>query len=200
MKMNFFVRENILNFPSVRQPDKYSCGVTAAQAVLKYYGIDLSFEELKEKIKPTEKYGTEISSILHTLKQYNLNPISGRMTIDDIEHHVNNKHPVILLIQAWGDKKDYSRTFMSGHFVVAIGYKNNHIIFEDPSLLSSKGKISYKDLMDRWHGIDDDKNHISYFGIAVEGEPNFDPKKIVAIKNDFIPTGVSFIHKDFKNE
>jgi predicted double-glycine peptidase len=49
--------------------------------------------------------------------------------------------PVIVQIQAWGDEgTDYTNDFDDGHYVVAIGFDENYLYFEDPWII---GNIAY---------------------------------------------------------
>jgi len=59
------------------------------------------------------------------------------------------KIPVILLLQAWKDEDDstpYAVDFDDGHYVVAIGYDQQYIYFEDPWIIGSIAYMSYLEL------------------------------------------------------
>ncbi len=80
------------------------------------------------------------------------------MTISLLENSLDQKRPVIVLIQAWKDDDDpipYPSNFDNGHYVVAIGYDRDYIYFEDPWIHGSLTYMSRSDLYDRWHGNTD---------------------------------------------
>ena len=74
--------------------------------------------------------------------------------------------PVILLIQAWGDSSTYA-TDENGHYVVAIGYTDDELIVEDPSLRLIRGWIAWDDLEARWHDTGLGGTRYDHWGMAV---------------------------------
>jgi len=162
----------IVNFPSVRQSTKYSCGAAAAQSILGYYGIDKREDELMKELG-TDKDGTDIAPLVDLFKRNKLRTDDMvNLSVDDIKKYIKRKVPVIMSIQAWGKKHaKYRGSLKDGHYVVAIGYDKDGIIFQDPSILGARGFIPYGDLDDRWNAEDDDKTKISKHGIAVHGTP-----------------------------
>jgi predicted double-glycine peptidase len=63
------------------------------------------------------------------------------MLISDLENSIMRGRPVIVQIQAWGDEgTDYTNDFDDGHYVVAIGFDENYLYFEDPWII---GNIAY---------------------------------------------------------
>ena len=75
----------------------------------------------------------------------------GLLTLQD---YLSYGRPVILLLQAWRDDDSlpYPSDFEDGHYVVAIGYDNDYIYFEDPWVIGSLTYMTKSDLLDRWHG------------------------------------------------
>ena len=104
------------------------------------------------------------------------------MDIGQVKNYIDKKFPVILLIQAWPDKKvkDWKNDWIDGHYVVAIGYDKNKIYFEDPSS-SLRTYLYYKELEERWHDIDLKKNKKKYnhLGIVVMGKKKFCEHKAI---------------------
>ena len=168
-----------ITLPQLRQTFDYDCGAKALQAVLVYYGIEEKEDSLIKQLK-TSKDGTSIINIIKTAKKYGLKTDSGEMTIKDIKKYIEKKIPVILLLQAWSEKKNinWEKDWVDGHYVVAIGYTKDKILFEDPSSFV-RTYLKYDELEKRWHDIDGNKKYIHY-GIAIFGKrPKFNPKKIV---------------------
>jgi len=170
----------ILKFPELRQTYNYDCGAKAIQTVLAYYGID-EREEVIIKLAKTKKSGTYINGIVNALKKYDLKTKVKNLTIEDLKKYIDKGNPVILVLQAWTDKKkiNWKKDWLDGHYVVAIGYDKSKIYFADPSSIL-RTYLSYKELKDRWHDKDvGGKKYVNY-GIIVYGKkPKFDFKKII---------------------
>lgn len=171
----------ILEFPDLRQMSNYDCGATAVQSVLAYYGIDFR-EEKVLKMAGTTKDGTPIEGIKKILKHFKLRFREKEMDIEQIKKCIRRKIPVIMLVQAWADKKvDWANDWNDGHYVVAIGYSQKKIYFEDPAAYN-KTYLFYHELRERWHDIDTNPNGKKYFnfGIPVYGKKiKFDEDEII---------------------
>ena len=153
--------------------------------MLDYYGIDTREGDLVKvlgtKSTDIEKNGTKMRDMAELAEYYGLRTEVRRdMSIDDVLRFVNGGIPVILLLQAW---KDFSRTAEwnddedDGHYVVAIGFDGDKMIFEDPSL-TVRGWMSKAELEDRWHGLDDDDvTIVKHAAVVIFGEPEFDSSK-----------------------
>ena len=158
----------LLDFPKLRQTYEYDCGANALQAVLAYYGIELSEEILMKDAKTNPKKGTTIKGILKTLDEFKLKYESKRMTIKDIQNYLDKKIPVLILLSAYNEF----------HWVVAIGYDKNKIFFDDPSSFE-RTFLEDKELEKKWHAKEG-KKEIYNHGIAVFGKkPVYDSKKII---------------------
>ena len=171
----------ILEFPELIQNCEYDCGAKALQAVLAYYGIDVEESVVLRAVGTTKKSGTPIKGIENTLKNYGLKYKSGSMNLKDIKCFIDKKIPVILLVQAWTEKRhvDWEKDWNDGHFVVAIGYDKKRVYFEDPFSFE-RTFLSYDELNDRWHGVDDKGVREVRHGIAVFGrKPLFSLKRKV---------------------
>ena len=171
----------MLDFPRLRQFHKYDCGALVTQAILEYYGFDIR-EDKVIKMEKTNRKGTEPKNILKALRKYKLKPKIHKFTINQIKKFISNGHPVILLIQAWTEKKkvDWEKDWSDGHYVVAIGFDDKKMYFEDPSSVM-KTYLSFKELEKRWHDSDSrikGKKYIHY-GIVVSGKKKYDGKKAV---------------------
>lgn len=169
----------ILDFPALRQAFEYDCGTSALQAVLTYYGIELSEENLMKYAKTNNKEGTHISGIIHVLKKFKLKYDPKSMTLNEIKEKIDNGIPTIILLQAWNEKsKKYDRDFHDGHWVVAVGYDRNKIVFEDPYSFEMTF-LKNKELKERWHAKEEGKK-ITNYGISVFGKkPKYNSKKII---------------------
>src|SRR3989338_4435827 len=144
----------ILDFPILRQTYDYDCGAKATEAVLGYYGLDIREEKII-KIAKTTKEGTPINGIKKVAKKYNLKCKAKEMNIEEIKDCINKNIPVILLLQAWTEKKkpNWKEDWVDGHYVVVIGYDKKKMYFEDPSSIL-RTYLNLKELKDRWHDED----------------------------------------------
>jgi predicted double-glycine peptidase len=79
--------------------------------------------------------------------------------------------PVILILQAWAEKTnvDWENDWIDGHYVVAIGFDEKNIYFEDPSSVL-RTYLSFEELKKRWHDADTNgKKYINY-GIVAQAK------------------------------
>lgn len=165
--------EHILDFPEVRQATDHTCGCSALQGVLYYYGKELREDILAQKLQTTEE-GTDIHAIAAFAKKEGFSVDMRTMSIDDIKQYINDAIPVIVDIQAWSGHRhpQYRSDYADGHYVVVIGYDEERFIIEDPSLIN-RGYLLFSEFLERWHdSIDGGRaNHISHLGIAIYGKP-----------------------------
>lgn len=168
-----------LNFPKIQQIYEYDCGAASLLSVLLYYGIEIKEGKIIKYAKTEPREGTSIEGMLRTLEKFKLKYITKKMTIKEIKNYINKKIPVILVLQAWnGKKKNYLKGYADGHWVTAIGYTVNKIIFEDPYSFK-RVFLKNQELLKRWRG-EDNKEKIHNFGIAIFGKrPCYNPKALV---------------------
>ncbi|MDO8505043.1 MAG: cysteine peptidase family C39 domain-containing protein [bacterium] len=169
----------IISLPQLLQTYEYDCGAQALQAVLIYYGINVKGGDVMKMVN-TSKRGTLTKGITDAAKKYGLKSVVRKMSISDIRMYIDKKIPVLLQLQAWTGKKnvDWKDNWTDSHFVVAIGYAKNRIIFEDPYSIN-RVFLTTEELQARWHAKDDGEKLLHY-GIAIFGKkPNFQRDLIV---------------------
>ena len=179
----------ILDFPELRQTYNYDCGASALQSVLVYYGVEEKEGNLFQKLETSENdfnlVGAKLYKIIEVAQSYGLDAkLIDNGNIQFIIDNINKGIPVILLIQAWkeDDNIDWTTDFEDGHYVVAIGYTDDKIIFEDPADFH-RNFIYKDDLLDRWHAYDDDdKLSYKHYAIIIEGTPKYKKNKISAME------------------
>ncbi len=171
----------MLKFPELRQDFDYDCGPKALQAVFSYYGIEVKAKQIRKKAKTTKQNGTLVEGMVKTIRGYGLKCISKPMEPKMVKAFIQRKIPVILLLQAWTKKKkvDWSKNWSDGHYVIAIGYDNQKLYFEDP-WTTKRTFLTIAELKTRWHDIDiNGKKYINQ-GIAVYGrKPVYDANKAI---------------------
>ena len=195
VKKYIAMKKTLLTFPEARQSTNFSCGAASVQAILYYYGMDVREDAIINKlnVKPTSiiHSGVDPSTIKKSLENiWGLKVDMKEMTIEDVKSYIDKEIPVMLAIQAWNDNyltekgvHDYSKSYDDGHYVVAIGYSNDTMYFDDPSILDNHGYMSFNELNNRWHDQDSSGRKYEHLGIAVYGKPHtFKPNELKKIK------------------
>lgn len=153
--------QNLIRVPLARQDTDYTCGVTALQSILGYYGIDKRLDELSAAAKSNPEAGTRYINIANYAKSqgFAVN-IRTNMTLDELKGYIDKRQPVLVVIQAWAESKSsyLSNQNEDGHYVVAIGYDKNNFYFMDPSTLGHYTYIPTEEFVSRWHDYDTEDN------------------------------------------
>jgi predicted double-glycine peptidase len=164
--------------PDTSQQTDYSCGASSLQAVCKFYGIGPQDEwQYVDALHMDPRVGSHPFQIKRlarrlglTIKEY------SPMTLGQLRRELDRRHPVMLMIQAWGEeerngrtrwRKTYDGVWEDGHWVIAIGYDEDGVIFEDPSLQAVRGFLDYDELIRRWRDTGPHGRHIIQYGLAV---------------------------------
>ncbi|HEY9777364.1 MAG TPA: C39 family peptidase [Planktothrix sp.] len=159
---------NLVRVPLTRQSTDFTCGVAALQSVLGFYGEDLREDELTAKLSPNEKDGTDCRKIESYCREsgYQTSLKMG-MSIAELTNLIDQGKPVIVLLQAWADKKlDYGKDWNDGHYVVAIGHDSDNLFFMDPSTLGNYTYIPRPEFLERWHDTNG-KERLEHFGLCI---------------------------------
>jgi len=189
---------SLIKVPFVRQSKSYTCGVAASESVLGYYGEDNRESTLADTLQTSEQTGTSYMNIakLGASKGYNVVVFDNEKQNDSgIEHkpimdlkmlqsYLDKKIPVIVLIQAWSEKKvDYAKDWDDGHYVVAIGYDNANVYFMDPATLGNYTYIPVREFMTRWHDIDGKDHRVVHFGLAMwKNHPAYNSQQLIKME------------------
>jgi len=182
--INYYNGLKILDFPELRQVYSYDCGANAMQSILTYYGYDMREEEIMKEAGTTEN-GSSPAGLRKVATTYNIPFSEGKFTINDLKMHIDNKWPTVMPIQAYPEDPenwDYAEDWEDGHWVIAIGYSNIGIFFEDPSS-TKRTFIAYDDLDKRWHDIDNDGNKLDHYGIVFNGIVNYKSNDIIVMES-----------------
>jgi ABC-type bacteriocin/lantibiotic exporter with double-glycine peptidase domain len=179
----------LIDFPIFRQVYSWDCGASALQAILAFYGIDEREEVIMNHLETNEETGTTVNSLKNVARNvYNLKCVSKtNMTIQDVKKHIDNDHPIIMLIQAWPEdpKTDLKVGWDEGHFVICIGYVRDKMIFEDPSSIT-RTYIEINEFLDRWRDFDIDpttgkRKLYRRWGLVFFGESKYDRRRITKL-------------------
>lgn len=175
----------VLRLPDVRQTTDYSCGPTALQAVLGYYGEEHFEEDLMELCKADPNEGTPPERLAEAARSLGFQTeIRQNMTLDDLQASVQQGIPVIIAAQAWRNQDQlntpWSNIWDSGHWMVTVGMDENNVYFEDPSILGSLGSIPREEFLQRWHDIDADQPFI-HGGLLISGKTPAPPPLVMHV-------------------
>lgn len=161
--------ENIIPVPVVYQSRSYDCGAAALRAVCQFWGVGPDEEDEFIKICGSDpKDGTRPDDIIRVARSFGLKALMKvGMSLDELKKIIDSGRPIICALQAYDEDEDLSDDD-SGHYVVAIGYDSDNILFQDPSIKNNlRGRLSYEDFEERWHDIDADGRRLRRFGIII---------------------------------
>ena len=152
--------------PDVRQSTGYTCGASALQAVLAYWGFSEREDRLAARLHSTPEAGTHPLDILRVARDFGLTAeLREGLEIADLEAALASGASVIVDLQAWRDpapaRRPWPETWEDGHYMVLLAADAENLYFEDPSLLGTRGFIPRAEFLERWHDY--------------EGDPPFDP-------------------------
>lgn len=160
---------NTIPVPLMRQSTDYTCGVAALQALLAYYGQDVREDILSKILKADRKNGTRYRNIAGYAEAHGLPVrVQKEMTVQQLENAISAGHPVLCLIQAWAEKgsqTDYASDWNDGHYVVAVGFEHDRIVFMDPSTAGHYAYIPLQEFVRRWHDVDG-REKLNHFGMS----------------------------------
>lgn len=170
------LREGVIKTPVPKKSQEFtfSCGASALRSVLHYFNINKTEEEIRKIAKTNKQYGTTTKNLIKAAKYFGLKAKQQyNMREDELKSYLDEKKPVIVCFQAWGDKK-YYKTKESGHYAVVIGYDENKVYFQDPLIKEKiRGHLSWEKFIKRWHDVG---NHDRY-GIILWKEKSRKNKK-----------------------
>lgn len=174
----------IIDFPEYRQTFEYDCGAKALHSILSFYGTDTNEVDIIKIAGTNSKNGTPVHGMKKVAKHFGLNCQMQKMTIKELEKYIDKNIPVILFLQAWAERKikNWKNHWDDGHYVVAIGYGNKKIYFEDP-YSCFRVFLPYEELEDRWHDIDNSTgkkyNNLGIIITNKDKKSDYSSKKII---------------------
>jgi predicted double-glycine peptidase len=167
------VPANVIPVPNMHQPNGWTCGASAMQAVCAYYGTGpTDLKTYIDHLGTTKRNGTEPEPIRDYARELGLQvDMKIDMTMAELKDALDKRWPVICEIQAWSENSDpkpevYYNENKNGHYVVAVGYDTKNIYFEDPSTIHALGYIPTDEFDKRWHEKDKSGLH-HHLGIVI---------------------------------
>jgi predicted double-glycine peptidase len=155
--------------PDTNQLMDFTCGASSLQAVCLYYGVSEDNErELARVMGIDPRVGAHPDQVVDAARHYGLHVREEQpMTVRSLRNLLDEKKPVLCMIQAWGERRKYRDDWQNGHWVVAIGYDSGGIYFEDPVISEARGYLSFPELEERWHDLGRRNRQVSHYGVAL---------------------------------
>ena len=172
-------RAVMVPLPDTQQKTDYSCGASAIMSICRYFGLGPDYEDdfidLLKKRGMDTRIGAHPYQLVEVAKKFRLEYKEfWLMTIGQLKSSLRAGRPVLMMIQAWGEDENtgqplrsYVDVWSEGHWVVAIGFDDEGVFLEDPSLEAVRGYIGYKALDECWHDHGPHGRHMVKYGLAV---------------------------------
>lgn len=169
---------NQLNVPYRSQwdPDakdyETDCGPTSVSMILGAFGINLSSDEIYRRHLPSKRRDQYITfnELLAVLEKEGVPMVwkkyvgSGE-ALEQLKANINAGKPMIALVKYHPWRTMTGNQFSGGHFVVVVGYDNQHIYMNDPLfgnwVARSKGErfpVPVRQFLDAWGGFPETEN------------------------------------------
>ena len=141
-----------------RQMTEYSCGASALQSVLSYWGMDFDEEALMRLLGTNAEVGTFPEDIVRGARSVGLDAEAREgLTLEDVRQFTAQGHPVIALAQVWRSQRDTPASATDewdcGHYIVVLAIDDDYVYFQDPYIRMGKGFVPRKTFEDHWHQI-----------------------------------------------
>ncbi len=169
---------NLIWVPLTYQSYDYSCGISALQSILYYYGKEFRQDDLTKALKSDPIKGTNYRRMADFARSLGFHvDVLIHMSLDGLKKFLDSRKPVIVAIQAWPDSPvQWSESWNEGHYAVVVGYDKTNIYFMDPSTLGHYAFIPIPEFLDRWHDMDD-QGKLIHLGMVItwQGATVYDP-------------------------
>ncbi len=124
-----------LDVPFVKQQDQF-CGPASLSAVLSYYGIEVSQEDIGKEVYNPKLKGALITDLENYARRKGLRAETKVLNLKEIKSYIDQGIPPILLV-------DLGRFWISiPHYVVVVGYDGDvfylHTGYEDRKPIKAK--------------------------------------------------------------
>ena len=131
-----------------------------------------------------ERKGTHPDDIVRAARSLGFDAeLHEHMSLKELISYISHKIPVIVNIQAWSNEKNplkkakaYNK-LEDGHYVVAIGFNDANIYFEDPSEKDSRMFIPKTEMIRRWKDKEAYDQHSETFGLGIVIRSHTPPKE-----------------------
>jgi uncharacterized protein len=164
---------------STRQSTEYSCGASALQAVLSYWGKDVEEQELMQKLHTSAETGTYVGDIARVAREFGFSAeVKEDLTLPDLHAALTKGIPVIVCGQAWRSREDSDKSaqedWEDDHYIVVLGMDNKYVYWQDPFAKRASAFISHRLFEESWHNVRGitacDKKKQVHLGVFISGD------------------------------
>ena len=159
-----------------RQITEYSCGASALQAVLGYWGRELDETAIMKLIGTSSDVGSYPENIVRGVRALGLEAeLRDNLSLDEVRRF---GHPMIALAQVWRSQRSSAlrpeEDWDNGHYIVVLGVDDEHVYFQDPYLRMGKAFVPRETFERHWHQIMGGEAAanpvLDHLGIFIRGE------------------------------
>jgi predicted double-glycine peptidase len=141
-----------------RQATEYSCGASALQSVLSYWGREVEETELMKLLHTTSEAGTYPEDIVRGARALGFEAQAREnLTLDEVTEFTAGGNPMIALAQVWrsqsGSAPSAEEDWDNGHYIVVLGVDPDYVYFQDPYMRMSKAFVPRKMFEAHWHQV-----------------------------------------------
>ncbi len=163
---------------STRQSTEYSCGASALQAVLSYWGKDVEEQELMQRLNTSPETGTYVGDIVRVAREFGFSAeVKEDLTLPDLHAALTKDIPVIVCGQAWKSRehsdKSAQEDWQDDHYIVVLGMDNNYVYYQDPFAKRGNAFVSHRLFEENWHNVrgitSSDKKKQVHLGVFISG-------------------------------
>jgi predicted double-glycine peptidase/uncharacterized membrane protein len=164
---------------STRQSTEYSCGESALQAVLSYWGKDVEEQELMQRLHTSTETGTYVGDIARVAREFGFSAeVKEDLTLPDLHAALKKGIPVIVCGQAWRSREDSDKSALEDweddHYIVVLGMDNKYVYYQDPFARRASAFVSHRLFEESWHNVRgitaSDKKKQVHLGVFISGD------------------------------
>jgi predicted double-glycine peptidase len=155
--------------PDAPQETDYTCGAAALLAICQYYGVGHGDEYIIAKEMAIDpRVGANPDQVIKAARKYGLKHDACQpMLFAELRRRIDRRRPTMCTLQAYGNRVNYENDWKDGHWVVAIGYDDRGVYFEDPSQTTPRGFLTYPELQARWHDTGRRGKRLHSYGVSL---------------------------------
>lgn len=154
-----------IELPQSRQSEHFSCGATVIQMIAAYYGKNIRESDLIDQLE-IKNSGIKLSRIGEVAQNIGLKSHKDKLSYQEILKTLEDEIPIVVAIQ-----KPNADQY---HFMIAVGYYDNGIIFRDPARFTY-GYLPQQEFEKRCYKSND---KFLILAIASDKKQYFSPQKV----------------------
>jgi len=164
---------------STRQATEYSCGASALQAVLSYWGKNVEEQELMQRLHTSPETGTYVGDIVRVAREFGFTAeVREDLTLEDLHSALTKGLPVIVCGQAWRSREDSDKSvqqdWQDDHYIVVLGMDKKYIYYQDPFVMRGNAFVSHRLFEESWHNVrgitSSDRKKQVHLGVFISGD------------------------------